>query len=240
MQFHRTSKKIKQIKIVISRFLRKPNFFVIFSAYLAIAPMFFGSVLVVQLIAYEQALSMLSMPYWWLLTIAFTLTSMLACTQPTLLALIYGYFLGWGSLPYLFFLNMAAIYLVNVLANRWEGHRFQNYVQQNPKAARLLANIRSDELKVIFFAKLSPVLPFALTNFIFAISGARLRNILLGGVMGMIPRTILAVWVGMQGHNLRTLLENNQSNSFQKIVLIALFVVSTLGLIRLIRSKLKG
>lgn len=201
--------------------------------------MLFGSAIVYFFITYEAELSQLPQLQWWALTGLFTLTSMLAISQPTLLALIYGYFLKWNALPHLFLLNMLAIYLVNIIANRLDNHRFQQLIEQNPKAMNLLANIRTEELKVIFLAKLSPVLPFALTNVIFAISGARLRNILLGGFLGMVPRTILAVWMGIQAHDIRTLLEKNDSNTTQKIVLIGLFVISTVGLIRLVRSKLK-
>ena len=92
----------------------------------------------------------------------------------------------------------------------------------NQRVREILENIKEQELKIIFFAKLSPVLPFALTNFVFALSGAKLKNILLGGFLGMIPRTVLAVWTGHQAKEIRKLLENPNEGSLQQILLIVL------------------
>ena len=103
----------------------------------------------------------------------------------------------------------------------------------------ILENIKEQELKIIFFAKLSPVLPFALTNFVFALSGAKLRNILLGGFLGMIPRTVLAVWTGQQANEIRKLLENPNEGNVQKILLIVLLVVSVVGIFYFLQPRKK-
>lgn len=132
---------------------------------------------------------------------------------------------------------MVAIFLVNIITKRIDGDKFKSYLSENKKVNNILENIRKEELKFIFFTKLSPVLPFALTNFVFALSGAKLKNILLGGFFGMIPRTLLAVWTGSQAKEIRRLLENPNEGNTQKILIILLLVISVGGILYYILPK---
>jgi uncharacterized membrane protein YdjX (TVP38/TMEM64 family) len=102
-----------------------------------------------------------------------------------------------------------------------------------------MKSIKKEELKIISLAKLSPVLPFTFTNFVFTLSGAKLRNILLGGFLGMIPRTIMSVWAGTQAKEIRRLLEDPNGNHTQQFMVIALIVVSAFGLIYVINKAVK-
>jgi uncharacterized membrane protein YdjX (TVP38/TMEM64 family) len=131
---------------------------------------------------------------------------------------------------------MGAITAVYFLTKRGFGNSLESFIDGNPKSKRLLDELKNDELKVIFLAKLSPVLPFALTNFVFALSGATFRNVFLGGFLGMIPRTLLAVWIGSNGVNIKILLENPETADWQQVIVLLLVVISTWGLIRIVRK----
>jgi uncharacterized membrane protein YdjX (TVP38/TMEM64 family) len=134
-------------------------------------------------------------------------------------------------------MNMIAILLLNIITKRIDGDKLKIYLTDKKKISNILENIRIEELKFIFFTKLSPVLPFALTNFVFALSGAKLKNILIGGFFGMIPRTLLAVLTGSQAKEIRKLLENPHEGSWQKILIIILLVISVGGIIYSILPK---
>lgn len=216
--------------------LRLPAFI---SVFLTVFPLLMSSFIVYYILKNESVLAAFGWEQWLLLSIVFIATSIIALTPPTLLAMVYGYFLSFWALPYLFFLNMAAISLVYFITNKWLGDVLLQVINQNSKAQKIVNDIKSDELKVIFLAKLSPVLPFALTNFVFALSGARFRNIFLGGFFGMIPRTTLAVWVGMEASEIKTLLENPNQNTWQQLVVLMLVIVSTFGLIRVLRRAIQ-
>jgi uncharacterized membrane protein YdjX (TVP38/TMEM64 family) len=205
---------------------------------LSVAPLLFSSALTYLTISNEQLISQFSGWEWFALTIACCLTSTFALTPPTFLALIFGYFLGWNSLLPLFALNMAAILLVNRLINWFDQDRFVRFIEQNPKAKNVLERIREQELKVIFFTKLSPVLPFAVTNLVFALSGARLRNILLGGFLGMIPRTLVAVWTAQQAKEIRTLVENPNAGNETQLLIGVLLLASIVGLFAVLNRAL--
>lgn len=205
---------------------------------LSVLPIVFTSVLTYYAIAYESLVSTFNGWVWFFITCICTLTSA-GLTPPTILALIFGYFLGWEAALPLLVINLGGILFINLLV-RWLDHdQFLSFLRRQPKAQSVLDRIRDKELEVIFFAKLSPILPFGLTNLLFALSGASLKNILLGGFMGMLPRTLLAIFTGHEAREIRTLLENPQQGVWGQIIIIALILVSILGLWRVVQKTLK-
>lgn len=191
------------------------------------------------MIAHETEIGGYNEKTWIIITLICCVTSAVAITPPTYLALVFGYFLGWHAILPVFVLNMAAIFLVNMVTRWLDKDRFKTYLSENKRVKGILDNIKEQELKIIFFAKLSPVLPFALTNFVFALSGAKLKNILLGGFLGMIPRTVLAVWTGYQAKEIRKLLENPNEGNLQKILLIVLLIASIAGIFYFLQPRKK-
>ena len=68
-------------------------------------------------------------------------------------------------------------------------------------------------------------------------AGARFKQILAGGTLGMIPRTILAVWAGKEAQDITYLLAHPNEGLWTKVVLITLIVISTLGIGYFFRDK---
>ncbi|WP_288425341.1 VTT domain-containing protein [uncultured Spirosoma sp.] len=205
---------------------------------LSVLPIVFTSVLTYYAIAYESLVNTFDGWAWLLITVICTVTSA-GLTPPTILALIFGYFLGWEAVFPLVVINFGGILFINLLV-RWLDHdQFLRFLNRQPKAQSVLDRIRDKELEVIFFAKLSPILPFGLTNLLFALSGASLKNILLGGFLGMLPRTLLAIFTGHEAREIRTLLENPQQGIWGQIVIVALILVSIFGLWRVVQKALK-
>jgi len=217
--------------------IRKYSFALISSVFLTIVPLIFTSIITIWVIAHETEIGGYDTNIWTIITLICCITSAVAITPPTYLALVFGYFLGWHAILPVFVLNMAAIFLVNMLTRWLDKDRFKTYLSENKRVKGILDNIKEQELKIILFAKLSPVLPFALTNFVFALSGAKLRNILLGGFLGMIPRTVLAVWTGYQAKEIRRLLENPNEGNLQKIFLIVLLIASIAGILYFLQPR---
>jgi uncharacterized membrane protein YdjX (TVP38/TMEM64 family) len=198
---------------------------------LATIPMLTTSFLTAWAISYEDLLR--TWPYYWwaCLTLGLTLTSAVALTPPTFLALVFGYFLSWSGLPLMIFLNIGAISLVYFLAHFFQPEPIRgNLVEVYPVMNKLIRRFQDNQLRLIFFAKLSPVLPFAITNIFFVVVGARLKQVLLGGTCGMIPRTILAIWAGSEARDIRYLLDHPNEGLLNKIVLLVLIIGSTVGI----------
>ena len=131
----------------------------------------------------------------------------------------------------LFGMNLGAIAIIYVSAHYLHATSVRHHlIQVYPQVGNMLSRFYKNELRLIFFAKLSPVLPFAITNLFFAMAGARFKQVLAGGTLGMIPRTVLAVWAGKEAQDIRYLLEHPNEGLATKIVLIVLIIVSTIGI----------
>ncbi|MCY1370615.1 SNARE associated Golgi protein [compost metagenome] len=150
-----------------------------------------------------------------------------------------GYFLGWTALPLLILINMLAIVLIYGLSRWLNLSWIENWLRNDPKRSTVLNRIKSEELKIIFFTKLSPLFPFAVTNLIFAASGAAFRNIVLGGFLGMIPRTVLAVYAGTQARGLQELVENPEGSSVSQWLISGLVLASLAGLFFVLKKAFK-
>lgn len=202
----------------------------VISVLMTIVPLLTTSLLTAWAINNEQFLRAMPLGWWIGITLILTIASSVALTPPTFLALVYGYFLGWKSIPMLFGMNLGAIALIYVSANYLHATSLRKHLMQiYPQVGSLLSRFYKNELRLIFFAKLSPVLPFAITNLFFAMAGARFKQVLAGGTLGMIPRTVLAVWAGREAQDIRYLLEHPNEGLATKVVLVLLIIVSTIG-----------
>ncbi|AWV99772.1 TVP38/TMEM64 family protein [Arcticibacterium luteifluviistationis] len=224
------------MKKAFKRYLSIP---VLTSVVLMIVPLLTTSFLGYFFINNEEYFSSMASTEWISFCLLGIFSQALALTPPTFCALVLGYFWGWQTLPWLFIINLLSIYLINRIVRALDQNRFTGFIEANPKAKKLLESIKTDELKIITLTKLSPVLPFTLTNVIFTLSGAKLKNILLGGFLGMIPRTLVSLWTGTQAKEIQRLLKDPNSGSFQQILLIGLILISLVGLVWVINKAVK-
>ncbi len=106
----------------------------------------------------------------------------------------------WGSL-YVFVgatLGATAAFLVGrYLARGWVA----NKIAGNKKFAAIDQAVGTEGLKIVLLTRLSPVFPFNLLNYAFGITGVSLKDYFIGSV-GMIPGTIMYVYIGSLAGNL--------------------------------------
>ena len=195
-------------------------------------PLLTSSVLTGLALRYEAQLVEWPGIYWLWATLFFTLTSALALTPPTFLALLMGYFLGWLALPLVILLNTGAIALLYAGA-RPLGRlgSMEQLRQMYPSVEGLIVRFHQNSLGLIFFTKLSPVLPFAVTNVFFVMVGAKYRDVLLGGTLGMLPRTILSVWAGAMASELYAALQEPSASVWDQAIWLGLLGVSVGGIL---------
>ena len=111
--------------------------------------------------------------------------------------------LGWGSL-YVF----VAATLGATLAF-WIGRNFaRNWVAEKisrfPKFGAIDTAVAKEGFKIVLLTRLSPIFPFNLLNYAFGITQVSLKDYVLGSV-GMIPGTVLYVYIGSLIGNLASL-----------------------------------
>lgn len=201
------------------------------STTLTILPLLTSSVFSIWAVNHEDVMRTWGASGWLILTVVLSFSSALALAPPTLIAVVYGYFLRWQALPYLFGLNLLAIVLVYGSTRLTDPNRLLSRIElAYPGIAPYCERFRTHELRLIFWMKLSPLFPFAVTNLLFALSGARFDRIVLGGVMGMVPRTVLAIWIGMEAKEIRLLMENPNEGIAVRLFLLGLLLISSLGI----------
>ncbi|WP_257294757.1 TVP38/TMEM64 family protein [Endozoicomonas sp. YOMI1] len=195
----------------------------------------FGSTLVTTLaITWQDALYTLSISQWAWLFSASALTMALALTPSTLIALISGYFLGWTAFFYILISYPAASVIGYLIGKSLDHGKLMNTLPPNSHIHLIL-----DELKhhhqwpMVILTRISPVLPFSLMNLVLPAIGIRLHTFLIAGFIGMLPRTLFALWAGMQARDLFSLLKKPTQGNLSVIVMVMASILSIGGLLYL-------
>ena len=105
---------------------------------------------------------------------------------------LFGLF--WGSIYVFFAATLGAtlaFWLGRNVARDWVSQKISAY----PKFAAIDKAVAKEGFKIVFLTRLSPLFPFNLLNYAFGITQVSLKDYVLGSI-GMIPGTILYVYIG--------------------------------------------
>lgn len=106
----------------------------------------------------------------------------------------------WGSI-YVFIgatLGATAAFLVGrYLARGWVSRK----IAGNKKFTAIDQAVGKEGLKIVLLTRLSPIFPFNLLNYALGITGVSLKDFFIGSV-GMLPGTIMYVYIGSLAGNL--------------------------------------
>jgi uncharacterized membrane protein YdjX (TVP38/TMEM64 family) len=90
-------------------------------------------------------------------------------------------------------LGATAAFLVGrYLARGWVSEKLEG----NPKFKAIDQAVGKEGWKIVFLTRLSPVFPFNLLNYAYGLTSVTLRDYVLASWVGMIPGTILYVYIG--------------------------------------------
>lgn len=182
---------------------------------------------------YETYVSSFDMIMWALFYLGASITMAFALTPTTYIAILSGYFLGYQGLIYLVIAYQAASVWGYFFAQKVDDGFVDQLSGQYPKTILLLDRLRSNEMMTIVLARISPALPFALMNVILSISKVQFRTFFIGGLIGMLPRSLFFVWVGLQASKLSEAI-NNRDHIYLSILLI---VVAGFGMYKIFKPR---
>lgn len=157
----------------------------------------------------------------------------------TFIAFLGGFFLSWTALPYTLVTYLLASYFGFLLANYIDQGKFIHTISKLPKAEGFLKGLQADQFGIIVMARISPVLPFAVINVVLSIIGVKLIPFLIAGVIGILPRLLLFIWLGFKATSLKEMLFHHEDHQFQTSFLI-FFIISLVGILYYIRKILKN
>ncbi|MEM6344546.1 MAG: VTT domain-containing protein [Bacteroidota bacterium] len=191
----------------------------------------FGFQYIKQLLLWiEQA------PHWGLLVFSLlsVLTMAFALSPTTFVALLAGFLF-----PGEYFFSLLITYPIAALLGRFLGLHWFRFFQaelmgSNQTYQDFLVQLAERPFWVLVLARLSPVLPFAMTNLLLGQVVMPWSTYLSATMIGMLPRTLLSFWVGTQVKDIVLYLESPQTLSLERWIVLALLLLSSLGLLLII------
>jgi uncharacterized membrane protein YdjX (TVP38/TMEM64 family) len=134
----------------------------------------------------------------------------------------------------------AAFLVARTIARR----RVARWATSDPRFAALDAAIGDHGLKLVILVRLSPVIPFNVLNYALGLTRVRLRDYALGSFLGMLPVTVLYVYVGSLAGRLASLARGAASDGplghTVSALGLAATIVVTIYVTRLARRALAG
>ncbi len=115
----------------------------------------------------------------------------------SLLTLGAGFAYGpvWGTVlisPVSVLAATVSFLLARFVARDWVARK----VAAEPRFAAIDAAVGESGFKIVALLRLSPVLPFSLMNYALGLTRVRLRDYVLGSWLGMLPGTVMYVYLG--------------------------------------------
>ena len=115
----------------------------------------------------------------------------------------------WGSV-YVFIgatLGAIAAFLVGrYLVRDWVAKK----IAGNDKFSAIDRAVGKEGLKIVLLTRLSPIFPFNLLNYAFGVTGVSIKDYIIGSI-GMIPGTVMFVYLGSLAGNLALIGTDTQS-----------------------------
>ena len=219
--------------------MKRNTFTILYPFFLGLMPLLVSSSISYWVITHEQQIINYTFQNWIIAFVLACFTMAFALTPTTFIALLSGYFLGWKAFLPLVFSYWIASYIGYKIAQKIDGGRFLKILAEKPKVKQVLDNLQQDEFKIILLARLSPILPFAVTNVLFSFAGTKIKNFLTAGFLGMLPRTILSIWIGTQAQEIKRLIEHPSEGNISQFLVLGLIFASLFGLGYFVKKAVK-
>jgi uncharacterized membrane protein YdjX (TVP38/TMEM64 family) len=167
------------------------------------------------------------------------LTMAVLLTPTTFIASLSGFLFGLGSLVYVVPAYLVASLLGYLLGQHLDRGKLLKSMVEVDNKQLLKHTVDSNPFWFVILCRISPVLPFGLMNLLLPAFGVKVKEFITAGTVGMLPRTVLFVWLGSAAQNLMEALNSSEGLGFKFYLTSLLVIVSSLGLWYLFKRKLK-
>ncbi|THB74158.1 MAG: TVP38/TMEM64 family protein [Gammaproteobacteria bacterium] len=116
-----------------------------------------------------------------------------------------------------------AFVIGRTIARDWVG----NMISEQPKFKALDSAIEKKGFLVVLLTRLSPLFPFNFLNYAFGLTGVSLGKYFLASWLGMIPGTILYVYLGSISKNVVDLVQGNVDSGLTGQILLVIGLIAT-------------
>lgn len=206
---------------------------------LVVVPLVVSSTAAYFLYQYEGLLQNLSWLQMLLYFVVISITMSLALTPTTFVALVSGFYLGWQGFPGVVVSYGIAALIGYSLARLIDHGKMMAFLNRFDKTMYLMQELRDQSWSLIFLTRISPVLPFALMNFVLSLLQVDKKRFFLASIIGMLPRTLFFFWIGTQASDVIKLLQDPDSGKGGQLLMISLIIISIGGLYFIFDKALK-
>jgi len=166
-------------------------------------------------------------------------TMAFALTPTTLVAVVSGFYFSWhGLLGVLIAYPFAAVIgllfgrlLMRALTNRdyFESQTLRSFYD----------NLAVSQLPMLIFCRLSPILPFAMTNIALSRMKINWKEYIIGTLIGMFPRTLLFFLVGKNTKDIWMFINDPGKGGLHTLLLPVFILISVIGLSIIMNNAIK-
>ena len=103
-------------------------------------------------------------------------------------------------------------------------------IENNQKFKAIDAAVASEGWKIVLLTRLSPIFPFNLLNYAFGVTQVSLRDYFFASWIGMIPGTVMYVYIGSLAGSLAALGSQGRSRTAAEWVLYGIGLLATIAL----------
>ena len=118
----------------------------------------------------------------------------------------------------------AAFLIGRYLARDWVASK----IKESEKFQAIDKGVAEEGWKIVGLTRLSPVFPFNLLNYAFGITRVSLRDYVLASFFGMLPATLMYVYIGSLAGDLVTLGAADRSRTTGELALYGVGLVATI------------
>ena len=129
--------------------------------------------------------------------------------------------------------STAAFLLARFCMRDWVAKR----VARSPRLQAVVAATRHNGFTIVLLARLSPLLPYNVLNYLFGLTAVGFRDYVLGSWIGMLPATVLYVYIGSLTKTVAALPAANVDAAWPRRVLLVAGFLATVGLTALIARR---
>lgn len=123
---------------------------------------------------------------------------------------LFGVFWGTAYVSLGSVLGATAAFLIGrYLVRDWVAKKIEN----NPKFKAISAAVTREGFKIVGLTRLSPIFPFNLLNYAYGVTGVRLRDYVIASWIGMLPGTVMYVYLGSLAGDLSKLISGGHTKT---------------------------
>ncbi|MDX2188718.1 MAG: VTT domain-containing protein [Bacteroidota bacterium] len=225
---------LSQAKNIIELFKKGNVLLALFLLILIVAPIFFSGNLIWLLTDnyfFFQNLHPLDIS---LIYLIFSVTIAFSLTPSSFIALFGGYLFGYVSLVYCIPALIVAQSIGYFVSKLLDSASTLQWLKSIPSIDNYLTKIDRKQREFIVIIRLTPIVPFAISNILLQVLGVNFKNFTSYGLLGMLPRTLIFAIIG---HSISDIQHINQLTIEKITISIILTMVSLVGFYVLIKSK---